>query len=149
MCVCLCVITDICTYQYLFCRILDCGNHTCERVCHDGACDSCALLPDHVTHCPCGATPLEHLLTTSRTSCLDPIPTCNSVCEKLLPCSTAGNLIWNNCTRCVTKALRPLKWNALLWLIFVPSYFVLQVVLLVTSEIPLCVSRKFVLNTTL
>jgi len=75
----------------LFCRLLDCGNHVCERTCHDGSCDSCALLPDHVTHCPCGATPLENLLTTSRTSCLDPIPTCDSICRRQLPCSTPGN----------------------------------------------------------
>ena len=76
---------------FIVCRLLDCENHICERVCHDGTCDSCALLPDHVTHCPCGATSLDQLLTTSRTSCLDPIPTCNAVCRRLLPCSTSGD----------------------------------------------------------
>ena len=73
-------------------RLLDCENHICERVCHEGPCKSCALLPDHVTHCPCGSTPLMELLTSERTSCLDPIPTCTSLCGKLLPCSTPGTV---------------------------------------------------------
>jgi len=80
-------------FMSAFRRLLDCENHICERVCHEGPCESCALLPDHVTHCPCGSTPLMELLISQRTSCLDPIPTCTSLCGKLLPCSTPGTIL--------------------------------------------------------
>ena len=98
----------VCYYQHnkfvSLCRLLDCGNHICERVCHEGVCESCALLPDHVTHCPCGSTPLMELLTSERTSCLEPIPTCTSQCGKLLPCSTPGTAVCEDAvylrTRC-------------------------------------------------
>ena len=77
----------------LFHRELDCGNHLCERPCHAGSCFSCCLLPANITHCPCGAETVDSLLQgegSPRTSCLDPVPTCNNICGKTLPCSTAG-----------------------------------------------------------
>ncbi|CAI8001593.1 Transcriptional repressor NF-X1 [Geodia barretti] len=71
-------------------RELNCGNHLCELSCHPAPCPPCPLLPAHVTACPCGATPLSALLSPdqSRTSCLDPVPTCNRSCGRVLPCST-------------------------------------------------------------
>lgn len=57
-------------------RTLSCGNHKCTKVCHDGACEPCALAPDKVTFCPCGQTKLEKNI---RNSCLDPIPCCDKV----------------------------------------------------------------------
>ena len=73
-------------------RELDCGNHLCERLCHAGPCLSCSLLPANVTHCPCGASTVDSLLSeeNQRTSCLDPVPTCDSICGKRLPCSSDG-----------------------------------------------------------
>ena len=64
-------------------------------MCHQGVCPSCPLLPTAITTCPCGVTPISLLLAggEERVSCFDPIPTCNKVCEKKLPCSTTGKLI--------------------------------------------------------
>ena len=73
-------------------RELNCGNHLCELTCHTAPCPPCPLLPSHITTCPCGAMPLSALLSPdqSRTSCLDPVPTCDRPCGKVLPCSTKG-----------------------------------------------------------
>ncbi|XP_010475879.1 PREDICTED: NF-X1-type zinc finger protein NFXL1 isoform X2 [Camelina sativa] len=62
---------------------LGCGNHFCSDVCHPGPCGDCDLLPSRVKTCYCGKTRLEEQI---RQSCLDPIPSCSSVCRKLLPC---------------------------------------------------------------
>ena len=61
----------------------NCGNHPCELVCHEGECETCPYTPEKVSTCPCGAIPV---LRNSRKSCLDPIPTCDSFCEKELVC---------------------------------------------------------------
>ncbi|XP_052246332.1 transcriptional repressor NF-X1-like isoform X2 [Dreissena polymorpha] len=65
---------------------LDCGNHKCERPCHNGNCSSCQRLPTNLTRCPCGAETLDSLSSEPRKSCLDPIPTCGSTCNKILKC---------------------------------------------------------------
>ena len=65
---------------------LKCGNHKCEQTCHFGACDECPLTPQSVTHCPCGKTELKDLTKQKRRSCLDPIPTCDGICDKELTC---------------------------------------------------------------
>lgn len=62
-------------------RLLQCGNHKCEKVCHAGECAPCMLSPSILSTCGCGRTPAKH-----RTSCLDPIPTCNNVCGKIMKC---------------------------------------------------------------
>ncbi|KAG8076244.1 hypothetical protein GUJ93_ZPchr0006g43101 [Zizania palustris] len=61
---------------------LACGNHACRDVCHPGPCGDCELMPGKVTTCHCGKTRLPE----KRASCLDPIPTCDKVCDKKLPC---------------------------------------------------------------
>ncbi|XP_057446864.1 NF-X1-type zinc finger protein NFXL1-like [Lotus japonicus] len=61
---------------------LGCGNHVCSDMCHPGSCGECELLPSRVKTCCCGKTRLE----VDRESCLDPIPTCSQVCDKLLHC---------------------------------------------------------------
>ncbi|XP_051208664.1 NF-X1-type zinc finger protein NFXL1 [Lolium perenne] len=61
---------------------LACGNHGCQDVCHPGPCGECELVPGKVTTCHCGKTGLQE----KRASCLDPIPTCDKVCDKKLPC---------------------------------------------------------------
>ncbi|KAL5006386.1 hypothetical protein ScPMuIL_015192 [Solemya velum] len=67
-------------------RFLKCGNHSCVKVCHPGDCDLCELLPSLITHCPCGNTPLCDLTSDPRTSCTDPVPTCEKRCNKVLSC---------------------------------------------------------------
>ncbi|KAH9505089.1 Transcriptional repressor NF-X1 [Bulinus truncatus] len=71
-------------------RMLDCGNHTCKEVCHSGDCKTCELLPKNLSTCCCGKTSLSSLGCPERQSCLDPIPTCTSQCNKLLPCGSAS-----------------------------------------------------------
>lgn len=76
-------------YHY---RLLECGHHECDMVCHAGDCKTCETLPEVVTSCPCGATPLTDLSTEIRTSCTDPIPTCGQICNKPLGCGSPGNV---------------------------------------------------------
>ena len=92
-----------------FFRTLDCGNHTCEKPCHDDECDPCALSPGMIKTCPCGSNTLETLSTTPRTSCLDPVLTCDSTCGLELSCGPIGEYIsiprtYNQCN----STVRPL-----------------------------------------
>ncbi|KAK6921402.1 Zinc finger, NF-X1-type [Dillenia turbinata] len=61
---------------------LSCGNHVCGEICHPGPCGDCVLTPGRITTCYCGKTSIKE----KRVSCLDPIPTCLQICDKLLPC---------------------------------------------------------------
>lgn len=68
------------------------GNESSKNIAIIAPCD--AHLHEtigQVDRCPCGSVPLDSLLQSkglpSRTSCADPVPTCNSVCGKVLPCS--------------------------------------------------------------
>jgi transcriptional repressor NF-X1 len=68
-------------------KLLACGKHTCESLCHSADCPPCPLLPSKLTNCPCGKTGVKELLLKNkiiRTSCTDPIPTCDKICNKLL-----------------------------------------------------------------
>ncbi|CAH1179658.1 unnamed protein product [Phaedon cochleariae] len=56
---------------------LECGNHRCEEVCHDGVCDMCSLTKPRT--CPCGKS-------THRLPCTVETPCCQDTCEKLLDC---------------------------------------------------------------
>ncbi|PWZ03652.1 hypothetical protein BCV70DRAFT_197851 [Testicularia cyperi] len=64
-------------------RPFDCGHHACSRPCHprDAQRSTCPASPELVKTCPCGAQRI-----TDRTSCQDPITTCNSVCSKPFAC---------------------------------------------------------------
>ncbi|XP_060518977.1 protein shuttle craft [Cylas formicarius] len=61
---------------------LPCGNHKCQNQCHPGDCGSCDKDVTKIKTCFCGKMPL----TEKRMTCLDPIPFCNKVCGKTLPC---------------------------------------------------------------
>ncbi|GAB2292666.1 NF-X1-type zinc finger protein nfxl1 [Dionaea muscipula] len=61
---------------------LRCGNHSCIDLCHPGPCEECKSLPSKIKTCHCGKTFLQE----PRKSCLEPIPTCSLICEKLLSC---------------------------------------------------------------
>eukprot|EP01130_Rhizamoeba_saxonica_P001834 TRINITY_DN11669_c0_g1_i1.p1 TRINITY_DN11669_c0_g1~~TRINITY_DN11669_c0_g1_i1.p1 ORF type:complete len:982 (+),score=162.28 TRINITY_DN11669_c0_g1_i1:289-2946(+) len=65
---------------------LDCGNHVCQSICHPDQCQPCEFSPTAITHCQCGQTNIKDLDVPRRESCLDPIPTCSKVCNKLLYC---------------------------------------------------------------
>ena len=69
-------------------KLLDCGHHRCERVCHFGDCSSCHFTPEYVKTCHCGK---QRVLKDERSSCLDPVPSCGAPCDKELPCG-------HNCT---------------------------------------------------
>ncbi|XP_058799057.1 protein shuttle craft-like [Phymastichus coffea] len=68
-------------------KMLDCGNHKCQDICHAGECVPCLLKPEIVRYCCCGQT----LLTVKRENCLDPIPTCDKICSKRLKCGQPSN----------------------------------------------------------
>ncbi|CAI5444930.1 unnamed protein product [Caenorhabditis angaria] len=68
----------------------DCKNHKCERNCHDiskNGCGECPQSISRIKNCPCGKKSLK---SNERTSCLDAIPTCGSICDKLLECGNYG-----------------------------------------------------------
>ncbi|XP_059163306.1 transcriptional repressor NF-X1-like [Physella acuta] len=69
-------------------RTLDCGNHICESSCHPGDCGSCNLKPALLLTCCCGKTPLSELTSSKRDSCLDPVPTCEQICNKPMSCGS-------------------------------------------------------------
>ena len=64
-------------------KLLSCGNHNCDLVCHSGDCGECKLSPSVVKSCFCGE---QEITPEERSSCLDPIPSCGSICAKELVC---------------------------------------------------------------
>lgn len=60
-----------------------CGVHSCTTTCHGGTCPPCDADPEIVFSCPCGK---KDLPPASRKACTDAIPTCGSVCGKVLLC---------------------------------------------------------------
>ncbi|KAI9204843.1 uncharacterized protein BJ171DRAFT_442072 [Polychytrium aggregatum] len=67
-----------------------CGIHTCPRPCHGGGHSSvCPLDPSVLFRCPCGSETVEAICKRTgvvRTSCADPVVTCDNTCGKVLPC---------------------------------------------------------------
>ncbi|CAH1183422.1 unnamed protein product [Phaedon cochleariae] len=63
-------------------KMLACGNHKCQSLCHEGPCGTCVRDVKVVHSCPCGKNGLKE----ERTSCLDPIPCCDKLCGKPLKC---------------------------------------------------------------
>ncbi|XP_014247363.1 NF-X1-type zinc finger protein NFXL1-like [Cimex lectularius] len=58
-------------------KLLDCGEHTCEVICHKGECGPCPLsLP---RSCPCGKE-------VTVLPCTKEVSTCGDTCSKLLLC---------------------------------------------------------------
>lgn len=70
----------------------DCGIHLETLPCQPlpPTPPACRLSPTRITTCPCGAHRVDALLLATgqppRTACTDPVPTCASPCNKLLPC---------------------------------------------------------------
>ncbi|PVV01141.1 hypothetical protein BB560_004451 [Smittium megazygosporum] len=72
-----------------------CRKHTCSKSCHPHKLntnhglpllDICPFDPKLITTCPCSKKALSQLGIV-RLECTDPIPTCKSVCNKILRCS--------------------------------------------------------------
>ncbi|KAG7176998.1 protein shuttle craft-like [Homarus americanus] len=76
-------------------RLLECGNHYCEVLCHPGDCQPCKRAVNTITRCPCGKVPLEKLYerdgAIQRKSCTDLIPTCSQPCQRILKCGVPGS----------------------------------------------------------
>lgn len=69
-------------------KYLDCGVHNCKLSCHS-RCDYehvCPLKPKENETCYCGKQLVSTILGHNRSSCEEPIPSCDSVCEKNLAC---------------------------------------------------------------
>lgn len=65
-------------------KVLLCGHHRCEQVCHSDVCGDCPRAGKR--KCPCGQT-------TVSLPCTEDIPTCGSTCDKELACGR------HNCTQ--------------------------------------------------
>jgi len=65
---------------------LDCGSHSCEKPCHEGKCLPCQRDPSRVRYCPSGHNKIEDLLGRQREACTEPIPVCDALCQRFLPC---------------------------------------------------------------
>lgn len=94
-------------------RLLDCGKHTCDKLCHsqDLGAGHCPRSPDVVSNCPCGKTPISEISPSVRISCEDPIPSCDKKCLKELACGHACQQICHAdacmpCTMIVTIGCR-------------------------------------------
>ena len=74
-------------------KVLGCGNHSCDRICHEGECEGCERDVDSITTCPCGRTELKSV----RKSCLDPIPCCDKVSQCLLKFSMFSPIFSDLC----------------------------------------------------
>ncbi|GAB1601514.1 gem-associated protein 5-like [Argonauta hians] len=58
-------------------KLLPCGHHTCEQMCHASSCGDCPR--SGFRKCPCGKTSLQ-------LPCTKDIPTCGDTCSKELSC---------------------------------------------------------------
>ncbi|KAG0690135.1 FKBP12-associated protein [Pichia californica] len=69
-------------------ELFDCGIHKCLLNCHQITKEvhKCPNSPTNLIYCPCGKHKIDELLENPRKTCLDPIPTCDSICGKRLPC---------------------------------------------------------------
>ncbi|XP_028409287.1 NF-X1-type zinc finger protein NFXL1-like [Dendronephthya gigantea] len=65
-------------------KLLECANHTCVDICHQGKCLPCPK--SGMRTCPCGKT-------TSNLPCTEDVPVCGDTCELLLACGH------HSCTR--------------------------------------------------
>ncbi|EDV19924.1 uncharacterized protein TRIADDRAFT_32641 [Trichoplax adhaerens] len=58
-------------------KVLSCGFHRCERICHDNACGNCPRSGER--SCPCGKSKFN-------LPCTDDVPSCGDTCGKILAC---------------------------------------------------------------
>lgn len=81
-------------------KVLTCGHHRCDKVCHSGWCGDCPR--SGMRTCPCGKT--RHTLP-----CTEEVPTCGDTCNKDLPCgrhSCMRQCHHGDCDQCLQMALK-------------------------------------------
>ncbi|ODQ63550.1 hypothetical protein NADFUDRAFT_12204, partial [Nadsonia fulvescens var. elongata DSM 6958] len=107
-------------------EFLDCGKHKCERICHPNQNHTCPRKPELLNTCPCGKSSVIKLLGRERESCEDAVPTCELICEKLLPCGhTCTSLCHNDeCPPC--RNISKQKCNCGTEIFDVPCRFMLS-----------------------
>lgn len=69
--------------------VYSCGQHRCQKSCHPCSANSqaCPFDPNAIQTCPCGNHSVMELLNgKNRASCTDPVPTCQSTCNKISEC---------------------------------------------------------------
>ena len=67
---------------YTLCeKLLNCGTHKCDAIHHLGHCKKCSVIIREPQSCGCGRTVLNPPF-----QCGTPIPACNGICNKELPC---------------------------------------------------------------
>lgn len=64
-------------------KLLECGSHSCSKVCHPGDCGPCTRTPVSPTRCACGKSLVD---IPKRQSCQDPLPVCSQICDRVLDC---------------------------------------------------------------
>ncbi|CAF3010935.1 unnamed protein product [Rotaria sp. Silwood2] len=75
----------LCTNETGGTKTFTCGHHKCTKTCHDGPCPDCLLLPENCKTCACGKTIMDN---QQRSSCIDPLPTCEKLCARILSCGS-------------------------------------------------------------
>ncbi|OCH93354.1 hypothetical protein OBBRIDRAFT_328385 [Obba rivulosa] len=103
-------------------RPFDCGTHRCSQPCHSPSRvpPPCPRSPSILTHCPCGKHEISPSsapyfppgMLLARTSCTDPVPTCESICMKPLEgCEHACAVRCHTgpCPPCSISLVRPCR----------------------------------------
>ncbi|EIW70976.1 hypothetical protein TREMEDRAFT_11630, partial [Tremella mesenterica DSM 1558] len=94
-------------------RFYDCGIHPCKEKCHPHPSIPlpCPTSPNLIHTCPCGLTPLSSLPAPPRTSCINPIPTCDKSCPRSRPCGHAcpQKCHVGECPPCHSEVVRPCR----------------------------------------
>lgn len=124
---------EVCILHFLircdskaFSRPFVCGTHKCSKTCHPPSliAPKCPYSPSVVSHCPCGKHALSDANVRSyfgdntklvRTACIDPIPTCLSLCERPLEgCTHACQASCHTgpCPPCEVTIVRPCRCGA-------------------------------------
>jgi len=87
-------------------KLLSCGYHSCDLICHYGSCPPCPLSLDRM--CPCGKS-------TTRLPCTEATPTCGDTCGKLLACGShncSERCHRGNCPSCLQMASKECRCGA-------------------------------------
>ena len=89
---------------------LDCGNHVCEKECHEGSCGDCPSAVKDSETCYCGKYEVTELFYRERDDCSEEIPSCKKICSQPLPCGDKCNKICHtgecDCGKTVTRTCR-------------------------------------------
>lgn len=74
---------------------LNCKNHNCKLLCHEGACPPCDRKTGRPQRCACSKNIIERF--KFRRNCLAPMPSCTDKCERILDCKNPDHLCREVC----------------------------------------------------